>query len=105
MDNNEPMQVEKIHDVRKHLGTDDAGLTQPHGRAKIGVIHLKAIRVLAFIAISVALIMTAVLCVLAVWEYVSPDYAWRSLASLGIISAAVAAFVALNEGFGPVIRG
>ena len=97
------MQVEKIHDVRDHLA--EAGhISQPHAVKRVGVLNYRATRLLAFIVIATAVVACAVICVAAVWEYVVPEFAWRALASLGIISAATAIFVSLNEGFGPLIR-
>lgn len=74
-------------------------------RMRVGVINLRFIRCLAFLVISGSVIACAVLGVLAVWEYVTVDIAWRALTSLGIIAIATAIFVALNEGFGPAVRG
>jgi hypothetical protein len=101
----EAMQVEKIHDVRSHLA--EAGHLSMHdhkGPSRVGVLNFRATRLLAFIIIATAVLVCASICVAAVWQYVESDFAWRALASLGIISCAVAVFVSLNEGFGPLIR-
>ncbi|MEM0915462.1 MAG: hypothetical protein AAGK09_12735 [Planctomycetota bacterium] len=97
------MQVDKIHSIRQAL-SEGPMFENPYDRKPIGVINLKVTRVIAFVIISLAVIATAVVCILAVWQVFVPDYAWRSLGSLGIIAAATAVFVALNEGFGPAIR-
>lgn len=97
------MQIEKIHDLRRHLGTDN--MTEPsHRRGPVGVINLKATRVIAFLIITLSLVACALVCVLAVWEVVPAVFAWRALSSFGIVAAATAIFVSLNEGFGPGIR-
>ncbi len=98
------MQVAKIHDIRKHLSNDMEPNTHP-ARRIIGVCNARVTRLLAFLLNSLALIVCVVACLLAVWGYVAPDIAWRALASLGILSTATVAFVGLNEGFGPAIRG
>lgn len=99
-----PMQVDKIHDLRRHLGTvDEHGVALPMRNIK-GVINHRVTRVIAFIVIAAALIACAAICVMALWGYVASDFAWRALASFGIISGAMAIFVALNEGFGPSVR-
>jgi formate hydrogenlyase subunit 3/multisubunit Na+/H+ antiporter MnhD subunit len=99
------MQVEKIHDIRDHVAAaGEPTATGLRGPKRIGVLNFRATRLLAFIIIATAVVACAVICVAAVWEYVVPDFAWRALASLGIISAATAIFVSLNEGFGPLIR-
>jgi hypothetical protein len=98
------MHVEKIHDIRRHLGSqDDAGF-DPGMRKLMGVINHRLTRIVAFVLIAITLAGCTVACLLALWGYVAPDYAWRGLASLGIVSAAAAIFVALNEGFGPSVR-
>ena len=97
------MQVEKIHDLRRHL-YDMEPITHP-SRHIVGVLNARVTRLLCFLVISLSLLGCMVACLLAVWQYVAPEIAWRALASLGIISAAAAVFVALNEGFGPAIRG
>lgn len=71
----------------------------------MGVINHKMARIVAFVLIVVTLLAATVACLLALWGYVAPDYAWRGLGSLGIVSGAAAIFVALNEGFGPSVRG
>ncbi len=95
------MQVDKIHDVRRHLGTADANGPM---RNIQGVINYRLTRIIAFVVIAAALLCCAAICVMALWGYVGTDFAWRALASFGIISGAMAIFVALNEGFGPTVR-
>jgi len=97
------MEIEKIHRVRAHLTGDEANKPSQHPPPQ-GVVSLKVTRFLAFFIISMSVVACAVVGVLAVWQVVTEDLAWRSLASLGIVSLAVAIFVALNEGFGPAIR-
>jgi hypothetical protein len=99
------MQVEKIHDVRSHLAeAGHVSMNDHKGPKRVGVLNFRATRLLAFIIIATTVVISAVVCVAAVWQYVESDYAWRALSSLGIISAAVAVFVSLNEGFGPLVR-
>ncbi|MCA9292102.1 MAG: hypothetical protein KDA25_13300 [Phycisphaerales bacterium] len=105
------MQVDKVHHIREHLGHvgHDTGhdmepFTHP-ARRIIGVCNARITRLLVFLLNAASLIATVVACLMAVWQYVEPDVAWRALASLGILMAASAVFVGLNEGFGPAIRG
>lgn len=99
------MQIQKIHDLRKHLRAYPMNDLEFPGPRRIGVIHLRFVRFVAFFVVVLALMACAVVCVMAVWDYVQPDFAWRSLVSFGIIAAAVTIFVALNESFGPIVRG
>lgn len=100
-----PVKIEKIHDIQKHLGADDMNQQGDPSRKRVGVINLRFIRGLAFLVISISVIACAVLGVMAVWQFVPIDFAWKSLVSLAIISFAMALFVSLNEGFGPAVRG
>ena len=99
------MQVDKIHDVQRHLEGNESIAAARHWPKRIGVINYKAVRIVVFAVISLAVFACAAICILAVWKSVAPDVAWRALGSLGIISAATAVFVSLNEGFGPAVRG
>lgn len=99
------MQVDKIHDMRMHLAEAGHMSVNDHkGPKRVGVLNMRTTRLLAFMIIATAVLACAAICVAAVWQYVESDFAWRALASLGIISCAVAVFVSLNEGFGPLIR-
>jgi hypothetical protein len=97
------MHVERIHDIRRHLIEMDT--TTRSSRPVVGVCNAKVTRLLSFVVIALALVVSVAACLLAVWGYAETEIAWRSLASLGIVSVAVAVFVALNEGFGPMIHG
>ncbi len=59
---------------------------------------------MSFFTIGAGLFLTASICVLAIWEYASSDAAWRSVATLGVISSTLFLFTALNEWFGMRIR-
>jgi len=65
-----------------------------------GVFDPKRVRFVSFSVISLGLFGTALLCVLAIWNYASRDTAWRALATLGVLSAAAVIFTAINEMFG-----
>ena len=97
------MQVEKIHDVKRHTTNGNAS-HGPKPPPRVAVINLKVTRLIAFVIVSMSLLIATSVCVAAIWDYVATDYAWRALGSLGIVSGAVAIFVSLNEGFGPFVR-
>jgi hypothetical protein len=71
-------------------------------RKRSGILNPTLVRVTAFVIISLALFGSAALCVMAVWDYAPRDVAWRSLATLGIIAAAMIVFTLINEKFGSV---
>lgn len=69
-----------------------------------GVLSSRRVRLASFFAVGSGLFLTASICVLAIWEYTSADAAWRSVATLGVISGTLFLFTALNEWFGIRIR-
>jgi hypothetical protein len=72
---------------------------KPELRLK-GVFDPKRVRFVSFSVISLGLFGTAMLCVLAIWNYASRDTAWRALATLGVLAAAAVVFTVINEMFG-----
>ena len=79
----------------RSIGAGRRGTTPPRG-----VLPFRAVRVLAFGVISLAIFACAFVGILAVWDFAAQDNAWRALATLGIIAAAMVAFVVVNEVFG-----
>jgi hypothetical protein len=70
------------------------------GKSRKGVFDPARVRLAAFSVISLGLFLTALLCVLAIWDYASRDTAWRSLATLGVLIATAITFTFTNEKFG-----
>jgi hypothetical protein len=68
-----------------------------------GVFSPRGVRLAAFVVVSLCLLAASAMCILAVWDYVGQDSAWRMLATMGIVVAATAAFTALNEAFGAML--
>lgn len=79
-------------------------LVPPPGPLKRGVLNAAYVRIAAFAVISLSIMVCAVVCLLAVWDYADRNTAWKALVSLGIIAAAMAAFVVVNESFGASLR-
>jgi hypothetical protein len=69
-----------------------------------GVLSSRRVRLASFFAVGAGLFLTAVICVLAIWEYTSTDAAWRSIATLGVIASTLFLFTSLNEWSGLRIR-
>ncbi|MGQ0552987.1 MAG: hypothetical protein ACT4PU_07180 [Planctomycetota bacterium] len=65
-----------------------------------GVLNPRRVRVFSFGIIVLGLFATALLCVLAIWDYASRDTAWRALATLGVLAATLGIFTVINEMFG-----
>lgn len=69
-----------------------------------GVFHASRVRFTSFVVISLCLFGAAVQCILAVWDSVSQDTAWRALSTLGIVTVTMVVFTILNEMFGAMVR-
>ncbi len=69
---------------------------KPELRLK-GVFDPRRVRFVSFSLISIGLFGTALLCVLAIWNYASRDTAWRALATLGVLAAAAVVFTVIND--------
>ncbi len=78
--------------------------TPSASRTRRGVLNATYVRVAAFAFIGLSIFASAVVCLLAVWDYADRDTAWKALASLGIIAASMAGFVVVNESFGRSLR-
>ena len=74
------------------------------GKSRKGIFEPERVRLAAFSIISLGLFLTALLCVLAIWDYASRDTAWRSLATLGVLVATAFIFTFTNEFFGDKTR-
>ena len=65
-----------------------------------GVVNQHHVRLVSFTVIALSLFSTAVLCILAIWDYASHDTAWRALSTLGVIAGTMFTFTFINEIFG-----
>lgn len=69
-------------------------------KATRGVVNPKAVRWLAFIVITVSLVVCTVLCILAIWQFTESDAVWRAIATFIVVSIATAIFTFVNEKLG-----
>ena len=68
-----------------------------------GVFNARRVRFVSFVVIALSLFATAVLCVLAIWDYACHDTAWRALSTLGVIAGTMLIFAFINEALGAKI--
>lgn len=80
-------------DVVVRLKTDSAA----HSR---GVINPQLVRWIAFVVITVSLVVCTVLCILAIWKFTESDAVWRAIATFIVVSVATAIFTFVNEKLG-----
>lgn len=65
-----------------------------------GFFNAKIIKTIAFSLISLCIIGSIVLCIMAIWDYADRDTLWRMIATLGIIGLGSAVFAFINGVFG-----
>ncbi|HTE06347.1 MAG TPA: hypothetical protein VK824_09140 [Planctomycetota bacterium] len=65
-----------------------------------GVFEPRSVRFISFVIIALGLFVTAVFCILAIWDYATRDTAWRALATLGVVAGTMLVFTFINEMFG-----
>ena len=65
-----------------------------------GVINPVLVRSIAFIVITVSLVVCTVLCILAIWKFTESDAVWRAIATFIVVSIATAIFTFVNEKLG-----
>lgn len=65
-----------------------------------GFINPQIVRWIAFVVITVSLVASTVLCILAIWQFTESDAVWRAIATFIVVSIATAIFALVNEKLG-----
>ena len=65
-----------------------------------GVVNPTLVRWIAFLVITVSLVVCTVLCILAIWKFTESDAVWRAIATFIVVSIATAIFTFVNEKLG-----
>lgn len=65
-----------------------------------GVVNPQLVRGIAFVVITLSLIICTVLCILAIWEFTKSDAVWRAIATFVVVSVATGIFTFVNERLG-----
>ena len=65
-----------------------------------GVVNPSLVRWIAFVVITVSLVVCTVLCILAIWKFTESDAVWRAIATFIVVSIATAIFTFVNEKLG-----
>lgn len=76
---------------------------QPTGRAKKelrGVINPQLVRIISFVVITVSLVASTLLCILAIWDFTKGDAIWRAIATFIVVIISTAIFTVVNEKLG-----
>ena len=65
-----------------------------------GVVNPSLVRWIAFVVITVSLVVCTVLCILAICKFTESDAVWRAIATFIVVSIATAIFTFVNEKLG-----
>jgi len=65
-----------------------------------GVVQPKIVRWIAFLVITISLVVCTVLCILAIWKFTESDAVWRAVATFVVVSVATGIFTFVNEKLG-----
>ena len=79
--------------------TESQPQEEPEAAERAGVINPKAVRLVAFLIITLSILACTVMSILAVWEFTRSDTVWRAFTTLVIISFSSGLFVIVNEKF------
>jgi hypothetical protein len=65
-----------------------------------GFFNPKIVKTISFSLISLCLLGSVVLCVMAIWNYGNRDTLWRAIATLGVVGIGTGIFSTVNGMFG-----
>ena len=65
-----------------------------------GVVNPHLVRIISFIVITVSLVASTALCILAIWEFTKSDAIWRAIATFIVVIISTAIFTVVNEKLG-----
>lgn len=65
-----------------------------------GVVNPELVRIISFVVITISLVASTVLCILAIWEFTKDGAIWRAIATFIVVIIATAIFTVVNEKLG-----
>lgn len=71
-----------------------------HPTPRKGMINPRMVRLWSFVIISVCLLASAVICILAIWDFTRSDAVWRAFATMLVVAMATWILSVVNERFG-----
>jgi hypothetical protein len=92
------------HDDRRGAIMQEAGssLNETNTREKRpkGLLNPRTIKLFSFTTISICIVGSVFVSILAIWDFTKTDVWYRSLATLAVIAIGTAIFAVVNEKFG-----
>ena len=70
------------------------------GKRPKGFLNPRAIKLFSFITMSICIVGSVFVSILAIWDFTKSDVWYRSLATLAVIAIGTAIFAEVNEKFG-----
>lgn len=65
-----------------------------------GVISPKLVRAIAFVIITISLVICTVLCILAIWNFTESNAVYQAIGTFVVVSIATGVFTFVNERLG-----
>jgi hypothetical protein len=90
-DHGEPVEKERGHRL---------GETASREKRPKGFLNPRTIKLFSFMTISICIVGSVFVSILAIWDFTKTDVWYRSLATLAVIAIATAIFAVVNEKFG-----
>jgi cytochrome bd-type quinol oxidase subunit 1 len=92
------------HDDHRDAVVQASGprLHEPRAREKgpKGFLNPRAIKLFSFMIMTVCIVGSVFVSILAIWDFTKSDVWYRSLATLAVIAIGTAIFAVVNEKFG-----
>lgn len=70
------------------------------GQEHAGYINPRIVKAVAFIIITLCLVISVVACILAIWQFADADVLWRTVATCCVVAGGAAVFAVVNRVFG-----
>ena len=69
-------------------------------RAEKGYLNPKIVRAVTFYIITTCIVLSVIVCILAIWDYADKDVFWRMVSTFAVIAMGSALFALINNIFG-----
>ena len=69
-------------------------------RSKKGFLNARIVRAITFYIITTCVILSVIVCILAIWDFARTDVFWRMIATFSVIAVGSAVFAFVNNIFG-----
>ena len=85
--------------MQERIGASPQPVNPPVKRPK-GFLNPRTIKLFSFMTMSICIVGSVFVSILAIWDFTKSDVWYRSLATLAVIAIGTAIFALVNEKFG-----